>query len=187
MLRAEKEKIVQELAEKLRRAQGVYLADFTGLDVASITELRRKLRSASVEFRVVKNTLARLAVEQAGVPELRDSLEGPTCLAFGYDDAVAPARVLVDFAKDHERPKIRSGFLEGRVLTLDEVSAVASLPSREQLLSRIVTLAQTPVAGFVSRCRGLLHKCVATVDALRTLRERQGGQEGVGDESSRAC
>ena len=101
MLKTEKEKVVQELCDKLQRARGIYLADFTGLDVASITELRQKLRSASVELRVVKNTLARRAVDEAGIPELRDWFDGPICLAFGYDDPIVPARVLFDFVKDH--------------------------------------------------------------------------------------
>ena len=174
MLRAEKEKIVEELAEKFQRAQGVYLADFAGLDVASITELRRKLRSASVEFLVVKNTLARLAVDQAGVPELKNFLEGPTSLAFGYDDPVVPVRVLADFAKKHERPKIRSGLLEGKVLTAEQIAGVASLPSREELLTKIATLARSPLAGFMSRCQGFLQKLVATVDALRMKRQEEG-------------
>ncbi|MFQ6091401.1 MAG: 50S ribosomal protein L10 [bacterium] len=180
MVRAEKEKVVQELAGKFQRAQGVYLADFTGLDVASITELRRRLRSASVEFLVVKNSLARRAVEQAGVLELRDFLVGPTCLAFGYEDPVVPARVLVGFAREHERPKIRSGLLEGRLLTAGEIGAVATLPSREELLAKIVTLTQSPLAGFVSRCRELLRKFVATVDALRAQRDNEGGLKGDG-------
>ena len=177
MLRPEKEKCVQELAEKFQKAQGIYLADFTGLDVATITELRRKLRGASVEFKVVKNTLARLAVDQAGVSELKDFLEGPICLAFGYDDPIVPARLLVEFARKHERPEIRSGFLEGRILTLDEISDVAQLPPREQLLAKIAALSQSPLIAFISRWRGFLQKFVATVEALRTEKEKEQGEK----------
>ncbi|UCE18497.1 MAG: 50S ribosomal protein L10 [Gemmatimonadota bacterium] len=184
MLKAEKERIVQELSDKFQRAQGVYLADFTGLDVASITELRHKLRSASVELRVVKNTLARLAVDEAGVSELKDLFEGPTCLAFGYDDPVVPARLLVDFAKDRELPKIRSGLLEGRVLTADEISEVANLPSKEELLAKIATLARNPLVAFVSRWQGFLQKLVATVDALRIEKEKQGGVQKDDEDQS---
>lgn len=173
MLKAEKEKIVQELIDKFQRAQGIYLADFTGLDVASITELRRKLMSASVELRVVKNTLARLAVEGAGIPELRDSFEGPTCLALGYEDPAVPARLLVDFAKDRNLPKIRSGLLEGKLLSESEISDVANLPSKEELLRKVVTLARNPLVAFVSRWQGFLQKFVATVDALRIEKEKE--------------
>ena len=182
MLRNEKEKVVQELAKKFQRAQGVYLADFTGLDVASITELRRKLRSVSVEFLVVKNTLARLAVDEAGLPELKDSFEGPTSLAFGYDDPIVPVRVLVDFAKGHERPTIRSGLVEGKLLTAEQITHVASLPAREELLAKIATLAQSPLVGFMHRCQRYLQKLVATVDALRVKRQEEGISEGGSDQ-----
>lgn len=171
MRRNEKEKIIQELTEKLQRAQGIYISDYSGLDVASLTELRRKLASASVEFLVVKNTLARLAAEQAGVPEMNAYLEGPTSFALGYDDAVVPARVLADFIRTHAKPSIRTGLLEGRLLTAEQVAGVASLPSRDQLLTRIAGLAQSPLQGFVSRCQGILQKLVATLDALRVQKE----------------
>jgi large subunit ribosomal protein L10 len=171
MRRNEKEKIIQELTEKLQRAQGIYIADYSGLDVASLTELRRKLASASVEFLVVKNTLARLAAEQAGVPEMNAYLEGPTSFALGYDDAVVPARVLADFIRKHEKPSIRTGLLEGRLLTAEQVAGVATLPSRDQLLAKIAGLAQSPLQGFMSRCQGMLQKLVATLDALRIQKQ----------------
>jgi len=171
MLRAEKEKTVQELVEKFQNAQGVYLADYMGLDVASITDLRRKLRNANVEFFVVKNTLAKLAAEQAGIPELKDSFEGPTSLAFGYDDPIEPARVLVDFARKHKRPQIRSGMLEGQFLSAEQVAEVAALPSRDELLAKVAMLVQSPLTGFVYQCHGLLQKLVATLDAYRMKRE----------------
>lgn len=177
MLRVEKEKVVQELVEKLQKAQGVYLADFRGLDVASITELRRKLKSANVEFLVVKNTLAKLAVDEAGIPDLKDSLVGPTSVALGYEDPVEPARVLVQFARKHERPTIRSGLLEGQLLTAEQVTGVASLPSKEELLARVATLAQSPLTGFVYRCQGLLQKLVAILNAYRQKREEEDVQE----------
>lgn len=181
MLRPEKERIVQELTEKFQKAQSVYLADFKGLDVTSIMELRRNLRSESVEFLVVKNTLARLAIDEAGVHELRDFFEGPISVAFGYDDPVTPARILVDFSKKHERPEIRGGLLEGRVLTAEQIKEVASLPSKQELLIKIATLAQSPLAGFVNRCQGLLQKLVATIEALRVKRQNEGvGEEDVG-------
>jgi large subunit ribosomal protein L10 len=179
MLRTEKEKVVQDLVEKFQKAQGVYLADFKGLDVASITELRRKLRNAEVEFLVVKNTLAKLAVDEVGIPELKDFLVGPTSFALGYKDPIEPARVLVQFAREHERPQIRSALLEGQLLTAEQVADVASLPSKEELLAKIASLVQSPLAGFVYRCQGLLQKFVATLDAYR--RKRDEGSSGEGE------
>jgi len=171
MLRTEKEKTVQELVEKFQKAQGVYIADYMGLDVESITDLRRKLRSADVEFFVVKNTLAKLAAEQAGIPELQDSFVGPTSLALGYDDPIEPARVLASFAKKHQRPQVRSGLLEGQLLSTEQVAEVAALPSRDELLAKVAMLVQSPLTGFVYRCHGLLQKFVATLDAYRHKRE----------------
>ena len=183
MIRTEKEKVVQELTEKFRKAQAVYLADFQGLDVASITELRGQMRSESVEFLVVKNTLTRLALDEAGFQELKAFLEGPISLTFGYDDPVTPARILVDFGKKHERPEIRGGLLEGRFLTAEQVKSVASLPSRHELLSKVATLAQSPLAGFMNRCHGLLQKLTATIEALRVKRQNEKSEEdNVGQE-----
>ena len=107
MARPEKEALVQEIAEKLSSSKSVVVTDYKGLDVAKITELRKKLREAGVEYKVIKNTLARIAAKKAEMEDLNELFVGPTAIAFGLEDAVAPAKILVDFAKEHDELEIR--------------------------------------------------------------------------------
>ena len=116
MARPEKVAVVNEVYEKLTKAQSVVLVDFRGLTVQEATELRKKLREAGVELKVTKNTLTRLAAEKADLKDLHAYLEGPTALAFGYEDPVSPAKILSDFAKDHKKLELKGGVLEGRVI-----------------------------------------------------------------------
>lgn len=171
MARPEKEKKIQDLTEKFRSAKAVYLTDFTGLDVIKATELRKKLREASVEYRVVKNTLAQLAAKNAGCDLLLDYLTGPTGLAFGIKDPIIPAKILTEFSKDNEKLRVKVGLMEGRIYDPREVKQLASLPSREELLAQVLSGLQSPISGFVGVLGGLLQKLVGTLDAIAKQKE----------------
>ena len=140
-----KKQIVQEIADKLKNSKSTIVVDYRGLNVAEVTELRKQLRDAGVEFKVYKNTLTRLAAESAEVAELNEALTGPNAIAFSTEDVIAPAKILNDFAKKHEALEIKAGVIEGNVATKEEVQALAELPSREGLLSMLLSVLQAPI------------------------------------------
>lgn len=167
MQKAQKHEVVADLSERLGTAKCLYLTDFTGLDVAAITELRRRLTEASVEYVVVKNTLARRALTGGPYEGLVEHLNGPNAFAMSSEDVVTAAKILTDFAKEGEKPQIRAGAIEGRVVSIDEIRRIAGLPPRDVLLAQLVGYARAPMAGLVYTLNGLLAKFVRTVDALR--------------------
>jgi len=168
--KAQKQEMVTALATKLERSPTIYLTDFTGLSVARITDLRRKLRAAGVEYVVVKNTLVRRALTDAQRAGLEAHLAGPTALVLGGADPVAPAKVLADFAKEHEKPAIKIGLVEGKTVTAAEVKQLAALPSKPELLARLGGALQSPLAGFVGAMNGLLYMMVGALEALKNNR-----------------
>lgn len=140
-----KQQVVTEIAEKLRESKSTIVVDYRGLTVSEATELRKNLREAGVEFKVYKNSLTRRAAESAEMAELNEFLTGPNAIAFSNEDVVAPAKVLNDFATKHEALEIKAGVIEGKLVTLDEVKAIATLPSREGLLSMLLSVLQAPI------------------------------------------
>lgn len=154
----EKKEVAEELSRLLDESETVYLTDFSGLDVASMTELRARLREEGIGYRVAKNTLMARALEQAGdFPDLDEHLRGPTGLVLGGDDPVTPAKIVRDFAEEHEnRPAVKVGVVDRRTLTPDEVSDLAELPTREEMLSSILGSLTAPVSGIVGVLEGLL-------------------------------
>lgn len=144
-----KKAIVANLVERLQAAQAGVIADYRGLTVAQDTELRAKLREAGVEYTIVKNTLTNFAAQQVGLEELEPVLHGPTALATSSTDVVAPAKVLVDFAKANEQLEIKGGFVEGKVISVDEVKVYASIPSKEVLISKMMGSLQAPIGNLV--------------------------------------
>ncbi|NLM37081.1 MAG: 50S ribosomal protein L10 [Firmicutes bacterium] len=167
MARPEKVAVVDEVYEKMAKAQSVVLVDFRGLTVQEATELRKKLRAAGVELRVAKNTLTRLAAEKANLKELHAYLEGPTALAFGYEDPVSPAKILSEFAKDHKKLELKGGVLEGKVIDQAMVKALAELPSREVLLGQLVGLLQAPIRNLAYVLSAPIRNMVYVLDAVR--------------------
>lgn len=146
-VREEKARTVQEIASKLREAKSVVLTDYRGLTVQQVTELRKLCREAGVEFKVYKNKLAQRATAEVGVTELDQFLVGPTALAFS-DDEVTAAKVLNDFAKTNEQLELKGGVVDGQVMGEAEIKALASLPSREGLLSMLLSVLQAPMRNF---------------------------------------
>lgn len=157
-IREEKEQQVAEIAQKLRDSKTTIITDYRGLDVAEVTELRKTLREAGIEYKVLKNTLVRLATAETNLSDADEFLKGPTAIAFGYDDVVAPAKILVDFAKKHNNLEIKAGVLEGRLVTDEEVKALAALPSREGLLSMLLSVLQAPMRNMALAVKAVAEK-----------------------------
>ena len=139
MNRTEKKQVVESLHEKFSRSKIVILTDYKGLDVEHINELRRKLRDAEVEYKVVKNTLIIRASEDTDAALIKDYFKGPSALAFSYNDPVAPAKVLTEFAKENEKLEIKIGVMSGKAISLAEIKALSALPSREVLLGQVLS------------------------------------------------
>ncbi len=144
----QKQQVVSEIASKLKESKSTVVVDYRGLNVAQVTELRKQLREAGVEYKVYKNTLVRRATAEAGLTGLDEHLVGPTAIAFGAEDVIAPAKVLNEFAKKNEALEIKTGVIEGNIASAEEVKALAELPSREGLLSMLANVLQAPVRGF---------------------------------------
>lgn len=149
-------KVVADLVELLKSAQAGVLVDYRGITVEQDTQLRNKLREAGVEYKVVKNTLTRFAANEVGFQELDSSLHGPTALAISSTDPVAPAKVLSDFAKDVEAIEIKAGFLDGKVISLDEIKTLANTPSREVLIAKIMGSLNAPISKLVRTLQALV-------------------------------
>ena len=154
----QKQQLVAEIAEKLRASKSTIIVDYRGLNVAQVTELRKQLREAGIEFKVYKNTLTRRAVAELGLEGLDETLTGPNAIAFSNDDVVAPAKILSEFAKKNEALKIKAGIIEGNVATLEEVKALAELPSREGLLSMLLSVLQAPIRNFALVTKAVAEK-----------------------------
>ncbi|MBO7747523.1 50S ribosomal protein L10 [Paenibacillus sp. MWE-103] len=153
-----KEQAVAEITTKLRESSSTVVADYRGLNVAQVTELRKQLREANVEFQVLKNSLVRRATANAELSELDAVLAGPTAVAFSKDDAVAPAKILADFAKKNDALKLKGGVVEGQVFSAEQIKALADLPSREGLLSMLLSVLQAPMRNFALAVKAVAEK-----------------------------
>lgn len=154
--REQKEQVIEELKEAMSRCNNAILTDYKGMSNAELTALRRKLREAGIEYRVAKNTLARFAAEQAGKAFLAGSFEGPMAIAFGYDEVVEPAKTLAAFIRTSPETmlSIKGGFMGNRLLSPDDVKALASMPSREVLIAQVLGGMQAPIAGIINCLAG---------------------------------
>jgi large subunit ribosomal protein L10 len=169
MNRTEKQQLITELTDKIKGAKALYYTDFTGLSVKRMTDLRRRLRKAGVEYVVIKNTLALRAVNESGLVGKR--LKGPTGVVVAKDP-VGAAKVLQDFAKENDqKPSIKGGMLEGAQIDEAQVKRLAAMPSREQMLAELGASMQAPMAAFAGALNGLLYMFAGALDALKTQRE----------------
>jgi len=153
-----KQELVSDVSAKLRECSCTIVTDYRGLNVAQVTQLRKQLREAGVEFQVIKNTLVRRATAEAELTELDSVLTGPTAIAFSKDDVVAPAKVLTEFAKKNEQLKVKAGVVEGRVVGVEQIKALAELPSREGLLSMLLSVLQAPIRNFALAVKAVSDK-----------------------------
>jgi large subunit ribosomal protein L10 len=165
-VKKEKIKAVEEIKDRFGRSKAAVLADYRGLNVAQITELRRKLREEDVEFKVLKNTLIRIAIKDFDY-NLDEYLEGPTAVAFSYEDPIAPAKVLANFARTHKQLEIKAGVIEGKAVAKDVVAELAKMPPREELLANAVGSIQSPLYGIVNVLQGPIRNLVYTLQALQ--------------------
>ena len=173
MNKTEKGQLVTELRDKIKGAKALYYTDFTGLNVKRMTELRRRLRRAGVEYVVIKNTLALRAVNESGL--VGERLRGPTGIVVATDP-VAGAKVLTDFAKENDqKPAVKGGMFDGRTIDSAQVTKLASMPSREQLLAELGASMQAPMAAFAGALNGLLYTFAGALEALRAQRD-EGSQ-----------
>ncbi|MCL5781321.1 MAG: 50S ribosomal protein L10 [Firmicutes bacterium] len=172
--KAQKAVMLEEIKEKMSSAQVTILADFRGISVAKITDLRSRLRKAGSEMKVAKNTIAGIAAKEIGVEGLDQYLEGPTVFTFGVEDPVAPAKILSDFAREVKQGvDIKAGILEGKVIDASGVKALADLPSREVLLAKVLGGMQAPMYGFASVLAANLRNLVYVLDQVRQQKEGQ--------------
>ena len=172
---ARKVQLVEDLKTQLENAQGVVLADFTGLDVKKMTQLRRECRKAESSFFVIKNTLALHAIKEVGMEGLGQFLEGPTGWAITGGDAVTPAQILNDFSKEHKLHHIKGGFFDGVVASAEEVAAIAILPSKPVLIAQIMGLIQSPMQGLAGGLNEVVASLARALDEVRKQKEAGGG------------
>lgn len=173
VIRPEKAAKVAELKATFEAAKCAVLVDFCGLTVAQDTELRRKLREAGVTYGVNKNTLIRIAAEQAGIQGLGAYLEKNTAMASSAEDPVAVAKVICEFAKDNKQLVVKAGVLDGKIISADEIKALAALPPKEVLIAKVLGSMNAPITGFVNVLQGTIRNVVYALNAVREAKEKQ--------------
>jgi large subunit ribosomal protein L10 len=165
-VKPEKAVSVTALHDKFTRAVSAVLSDFRGLNVQEFTELRQQLREASLELAVVKNTLARLAVQETVFDKLSPHLQGPTSITFSYRDTVAPAKILSAYVRKQPKLVVRAGLFEGAVVPAEKIAEIAELPPRDVLLAQTLATMQGPLAGLVWTFQGVLSTFIGTLQAI---------------------
>lgn len=168
-----KKQIVQALKERLDRSKVVILTDYKGLNVATITDLRAKLREADVEFQVIKNNMLRRASEKTGVEPIKEYFKGPSAIALGYDDPVVVAKILSDFAKTNDKLEIKVGIMGGKVMDKDQIKALASLPSREVLLGTVLSAMIAVPTSLVRALSDVPRRMLNVLQAIKEQKEQQ--------------
>ena len=161
-----KVKAIQEFAEKAKNAKSIFLADFSGLNVEKMTALRDKFHEKGAEILIVKNTLAKIALRNVGIQGLDSFLIGPNAFAFGMDDPSVPAGILFEFAKEHEKPQVKSCLFEGKVYGPDKIKIIKDLPSKEQILAELIGQIQAPLSSFIGVLQEILRSFVGVIDAI---------------------
>ncbi|WP_313758907.1 50S ribosomal protein L10 [Tissierella sp.] len=162
---------VEEIKEKISRAQSVVVVDYRGLNVEQLTELRSRYRKAGVEYKVYKNTMMRFAFKDSGLEEFNEFLKGPNAVAFGYDDPVQVAKITSDFAKENDKLEIKAGIVDGKVIDVNGVKDLASLPPREVLVAQALGGLNAPIQGFANVLQGTIRGLAVVLNAIA---EKQG-------------
>ncbi len=172
MARPEKEQAVEQIAEKLAKSAGVYLADYKGLSVEEISALRNQLREHSIEFKVVKNTLSRISANKVGFEELVKYLKGPTVMAFALTDPIIGAKLLIEYQKKNAKLEIKACVFDGRVYGKDQVLEIAKLSSKENIMAQAIGAISGPLRNVVFVMQGLLSATVNILDQIRKQKEK---------------
>lgn len=169
--KSEKKQLVEDLHKKFTESKIVILTDYKGLDVDTINALRRKLTESNIEYRVVKNTLLARASEDTDVALLKDQFKGPTAIALSYDDPVAPAKVLSEFAKENNKLEIKVGIMSGKLLDIDAIKSLSALPSREVLLSQVLSTMNGVPTALVRALSNVPEKLLYALQAIKDQKE----------------
>ena len=166
-----KKQIVLEIKEKMENAQGMVFYDYRGLTVAQVSELRNKFREAGVEYKVIKNAMLKRAAEMLEIDGLDEHLVGPTAVAFGVQDPVAPAKVLVEYTKKLKITEIKAGVLDGKLIDLSMINSLAALPSRDQLLGMLAGTLNAPITGLARSLSGIICNLGYALNAVKEQKE----------------
>jgi len=172
--KAFKEKKIKMINELVSKAKVAIVSDYKGLSVEEITDLRRRLQEEKGDFTVIKNTLTKIAIKGTEFEKLEEFLVGPSAIALGFEDEVAPAKVLTKFIKEKKKTTIKGGVLDGKILTADEVKEISNLPSKQELLAQILAGINSPAQGLVNTVNGVAKALVTAMDAVRKQKEEQG-------------
>lgn len=170
ILKAKQDNVL-EIVDKIERAQSIILVDYRGLSVEEVTDLRNQYRAQGVDYKVYKNTMMRRAFKECGLEDFNEHLVGPNAVAFGFDDPVQVAKISDEFAKKNNKLEIKAGVIDGKIATLDEIKVLASLPSREVLIAKMLGSLNAPIQGFSNVLNGTLKGLVV---ALNAIAEKKG-------------
>lgn len=167
MKRPEKEKIVEQVAEKMKRAQGVYFTEFQGMTVEQSQTLRNELRKAGIEYKVVKNTLIKKAIERANLSDkLFSALKNTTAIAFGYDDPIAPAKILKKFAEENEKLKFKGASIDGQVFDHTQLNTIASMTNKTENIGKAIGIINQTIAGVPMTINAVMRNLVNVLDQI---------------------
>ncbi len=164
--RSQKKELVKDMTSKVKEAKSVVFADFKGVKVKDLTALKKELRKEGIDFKVSKKTLINIAFKEAGIEVDTKKMEGQVAVSISSQDEVAPAKIISNFSKKNENLKILGGILESKLMSIEQVKALAKLPSKEELLAKLVGTLQAPVSGFVNVCAGNLRGLVQVLKSI---------------------
>ena len=165
---------IDEIKESVLNAKVAIVTDYRGLSVSEITELRRRLQKEEADFTVVKNTLAKVAIQNTEYEQLSDLLKGPSAIAFGFNDQAAPAKILTKFIKEAKKTEIKGAILDRRFLNVNEVKKLSEIPSKEELYAKMLGSLNSPASGIVNVTQGLMRALVIAMEEIRKQKEAQG-------------
>lgn len=166
-----KQQKIKELADIIKDAKAMVLADYRGLKVSEDTKFRTALRNADIEYRVVKNSITRFAFKENGLEELEPYLVGPTAIAISNTDPVAPARLLAKYAKEYPKLELKAGIVEGKIIDIDGLKMLAQLPSRDELIAKVLGGLNAPIYGFASVLNANIRGLVVALNAIKEQKE----------------
>lgn len=168
---AEKNAIIEQYTEKFKDAKSVYVAEYEGVDVETVTAIRKKFRESDIEYKVLKNRLARIALNNNDVSEMDTHLTGANAYIIGYDDPVAPAKIIEEFNKKHEVLRLKAVLFEGKVLDTEAAKDISKLPTRDALIGQFVGMIQSPMTKFAATLSAPMQKMVGVLNALKDKKE----------------
>jgi large subunit ribosomal protein L10 len=173
MATPQKEKIVEEMTDKFGRAVSIYLVDFTGMDVNSTNQLRKNMRDSNIEYRVLKNTLAKLSFDKAGIQGMDQFLTGVNAYAISYDDPTLPVKVIEKNKEFKEKLKLKAALFEGEIIDSARVESIAKMPSKDELLGQLVGMLNSPMSKLVYALNGVMSNLVNVLKAVEDKKSKQ--------------